>query len=60
MVKKLNRVQVRVEELERSRSGRSLCYIDPKVIDALGLTIGNIIEISGKKKNNGNCCFKRY
>ena len=46
-------IKVRIEELEKSRSGRSLCYIDPDVIDVLGLTTGNIIEISGKKKTTG-------
>jgi len=46
-------IKVRIEELEKSRSGRSLCYIDPDVIDMLGLTTGNIIEISGKKKTTG-------
>lgn len=46
-------IKVRIEELEKSRSGRSLCYIDPDIIDELGLTTGNIIEISGKKKTTG-------
>ena len=46
-------IKVRIEELEKSLSGRSLCYIDPDVIDMLGLTTGNIIEISGKKKTTG-------
>ncbi|MHA1669890.1 MAG: CDC48 family AAA ATPase [Promethearchaeota archaeon] len=46
-------IKVRIEELEKSRSGRSLCYIDPDVIDLLGLTTGNIIEIRGKKKTTG-------
>jgi len=46
-------VKVRIEELEKSRSGRSLCYIDQLILEQLGLTTGNIIEIRGKKKTTG-------
>jgi len=46
-------LKVRIEELEKSRSGRSLCYIDPLILEELGLTTGNIIEIRGKKKTTG-------
>ncbi len=46
-------IKVRIEELEKSRSGRSLCYIDPLILEELGLTTGNIIEIRGKKKTTG-------
>ena len=46
-------VSLRVEELEKSRSGRSLSYIDQEVLERLGLTTGNIIEIRGKKKTTG-------
>jgi transitional endoplasmic reticulum ATPase len=45
--------KVRIEELEKSRSGRSLCYIDQLILEQLGLTTGNIIEIRGKKKTTG-------
>jgi len=45
--------KLRIEELEKSRSGRSLCYIDQEVLERLGLTTGNIIEIRGKKKTTG-------
>ncbi|MFX0174815.1 MAG: CDC48 family AAA ATPase [Candidatus Hodarchaeota archaeon] len=46
-------VKLRIEELEKSRSGRSLCYIDQLILEQLGLTTGNIIEIRGKKKTTG-------
>jgi len=46
-------IKVRIEELEKSRSGRSLCYIDQLILEQLGLTTGNIIEIRGKKKTTG-------
>jgi transitional endoplasmic reticulum ATPase len=46
-------LKVRIEELEKSRSGRSLCYVDPEILERLDLTTGNIIEIQGKKKTTG-------
>ena len=46
-------MKVRIEELEKSRSGRSLCYVDPEILEKLDLTTGNIIEIQGKKKTTG-------
>jgi transitional endoplasmic reticulum ATPase len=46
-------IKLRIEELEKSRSGRSLCYIDQLILEELGLTTGNIIEIRGKKKTTG-------
>ena len=49
----LKKVKVRIEELEKSRSGRSLCYVDPELLEKLDLTTGNIIEIQGKKKTTG-------
>jgi transitional endoplasmic reticulum ATPase len=45
--------KLRIEELEKSRSGRSLCYIDQLILEQLSLTTGNIIEIRGKKKTTG-------
>jgi ATP-dependent 26S proteasome regulatory subunit/tRNA uridine 5-carbamoylmethylation protein Kti12 len=45
--------KLRIEELEKSRSGRSLAYIDQNILEELGLTTGNIIEIRGKKKTAG-------
>ena len=45
--------KLRIERLEKSRSGRSLCYIDQDVMLDLGLNTGDIIEIRGKKKTTG-------
>ncbi|MFX1428508.1 MAG: AAA family ATPase [Promethearchaeota archaeon] len=45
--------KLRVERLEKSRSGRSLCYIDQDEMIKLGLNTGDIIEIRGKKKTTG-------
>ncbi|MFX1288248.1 MAG: AAA family ATPase, partial [Promethearchaeota archaeon] len=44
---------LRVERLESSRSGRSLCYIDQAILDNLGLATGDIIEIIGRKRTAG-------
>ncbi|MFX1378831.1 MAG: CDC48 family AAA ATPase [Promethearchaeota archaeon] len=45
--------KLRIERLDKSRSGRSLCYIDQDIMSALGLNTGDIIEIRGKKKTTG-------
>ncbi|MFX1316018.1 MAG: CDC48 family AAA ATPase [Promethearchaeota archaeon] len=45
--------KLRIERLEKSRSGRSLCYIDLQIMSELGLNTGDIIEIRGKKKTTG-------
>jgi transitional endoplasmic reticulum ATPase len=45
--------KVRIEELEKSRSGRSLCYLDQDIVEKMGLNTGSIIEIIGKKKTAG-------
>ncbi len=45
--------KLRIERLEKSRSGRSLCYIDQDIMLDLGLNPGDIIEIRGKKKTTG-------
>ena len=45
--------KLRVERLEPSRSGRSLCYIDQTVLDNLGLSTGDIVELIGKKRTAG-------
>ncbi len=46
-------VNLRIERLEKSRSGRSLCYIDENVMFDLGLSTGDIIEIKGRKRTTG-------
>ncbi|MFX0104848.1 MAG: hypothetical protein ACFE75_05105, partial [Candidatus Hodarchaeota archaeon] len=45
--------KLRIERLEKSRSGRSLCYIDQDIMFNLQLNTGDIIEIRGKKKTTG-------
>ncbi|MFX1503613.1 MAG: CDC48 family AAA ATPase [Promethearchaeota archaeon] len=45
--------KLRIERLEKSRSGRSLCYIDQDIMLELGLNTADIIEIRGKKKTTG-------
>ena len=49
----LKEIKVRIEELEKSRSGRSLCYLDQEIVGNMGLSTGSIIEIRGKKKTTG-------
>ncbi len=49
----IKEAKLRIEELDKSRSGRSLCYIDQNILEQLGLTTGNIIELRGKKKTTG-------
>ncbi len=53
--KKTNKktAKLRVESNEKSRSGRSLCYIDQQIMSELALNTGDIIEIRGKKKTAG-------
>jgi transitional endoplasmic reticulum ATPase len=46
-------IKVRIEELEKSRSGRSLCYLDQEIVENMGLSTGSIIELRGKKKTTG-------
>ncbi len=45
--------KLRVERLESSRSGRSLCYIDQTILENLGLATGDIVEIIGRKRTAG-------
>jgi len=49
----IKEIKVRIEELEKSRSGRSLCYLDHEIVENMGLSTGSIIEIRGKKKTTG-------
>jgi len=53
MTEERKTTKLRIERLEKSRSGRSLCYIDQDVMFELGLSTGDIIEIRGKKKTTG-------
>jgi transitional endoplasmic reticulum ATPase len=45
--------KLRIERLDKNRSGRSLCYVDQDVLSQIGLSTGDIIEIRGKKKTTG-------
>jgi len=36
----IKEAKLRIEELDKSRSGRSLCYIDQNILEQLGLTTG--------------------
>jgi small GTP-binding protein len=45
--------KLRIERLDASRNGRSLCYIDQTITDNLGLSTGDIIEIIGRKRTAG-------
>ncbi len=49
----IKEIKVRIEELEKSRSGRSLCYLDQEIVENMGLSTGSIIELRGKKKTTG-------
>ena len=46
-------IKVRIEELEKSRSGRSLCYLDQAIVAHKGLITGSIIKLREKKKTTG-------
>lgn len=49
----MTKASLRIEKLEPERSGRSLCYIDSDIIEKMGLSNGDIIEIFGKKNTAG-------
>ena len=43
-------VTLRVAETNSRLVGHGIAVIDPKVMEQLGLTSGDVIEITGKKK----------
>ena len=45
--------RLKIEGLEKARSGRSLCYVDQTILDNMGLATGDIIELIGRKRNAG-------
>ena len=45
--------KLRIERLEKNRSGRRLCYVDQTIVNEIGLSTGDIVEIRGKKKTTG-------
>ncbi|MBY8987336.1 MAG: AAA family ATPase [Candidatus Lokiarchaeota archaeon] len=51
--KLMKSAKLRIERLEPSRSGRSLCYVDQSIMESLGIATGDIIEIIGKKRTAG-------
>jgi transitional endoplasmic reticulum ATPase len=53
MTQEKKAIKLRIERLEKNRSGRSLCYVDQDALYQLGLSTGDIIEIRGKKKTTG-------
>ncbi len=46
-------IKLRIERLDKDRSGRSLCYIDQEIMHKMELGTGDIIEVKGKKKTTG-------
>ncbi|MFX1576375.1 MAG: CDC48 family AAA ATPase [Promethearchaeota archaeon] len=44
-----NKIQLRVVSLPSDEAGRGIVRVDPKVMERLGVTSGDIIEIKGKK-----------
>ena len=51
--KLMKTARLRIEKLDSNRSGRSLCYVDELIMERLGFSTGNIIEIVGRKKTAG-------
>jgi len=51
--KLMKTARLRIEKLESSRSGRSLCFVDQSIMENLGLSTGDIIEIAGRMKTAG-------
>jgi transitional endoplasmic reticulum ATPase len=49
----MDTIKLRIERLEKEKSGRSLCYIDSEVMKELNISTGDIIVIKGKKKTPG-------
>src|SRR5881296_1309738 len=46
-----NRVTLKVAETNPKLVGRGMALVDPKVVEELGLSTGDIIELAGKKKS---------
>ena len=49
----MENIKLRIERLDKDRSGRSLCYIDQEIMRKIEINTGDIIEIRGKKKTTG-------
>ncbi|MBD0299951.1 MAG: hypothetical protein ICV82_06790, partial [Nitrososphaera sp.] len=46
-----NKVSLRVAETNPKFVGRGMALVDPKVMEEMDLSTGDVIEISGKKKS---------
>src|SRR5437773_12433154 len=47
-----NQVTLKVAETNTKLVGRGMALVDPKVVEELGLSTGDIIELAGKKKSS--------
>jgi transitional endoplasmic reticulum ATPase len=50
-MKKEDKITLKVAETNPKFVGRGMALVDPKVMDMMGLSTGDVIEISGKKKS---------
>jgi transitional endoplasmic reticulum ATPase len=50
-MKKEDKIMLKVAETNPKFVGRGMALVDPKVMDMMGLSTGDVIEISGKKKS---------
>ena len=48
---KIKKVTLRIAETNPKFVGRGVALLDPKVMDDLHLSTGDVIELSGKKKS---------
>jgi len=48
-----NNISLIVKELDKSKSGKSIFYIDHTILKKVNIDDGNFIEISGKKRTTG-------
>ena len=46
-----NKVELKVAETNAKFVGRGMALIDPKVMEEMDLSTGDVLEISGKKKS---------
>jgi len=46
---------LRVADALQRDVGRGIARIDPKVVQDLGLTSGDVVQITGKRKTNALC-----
>ena len=53
-------VNLRVAETTSRLVGHGIAVIDPKVMEQLGLTSGDVIEITGKKKKSHALLWAGY